>query len=217
MPMNECTNTEVRDLLPLLASGGQVESATQVEGHIAGCESCRGELAVLKAARQALLRAPVIDAARIARAVPAYRRTPATDPRIIPIDSRRKPVPAWRIAAAAAILLAAGTAVTVRQAGDDPRTAPAVTFHDSAGSIIRGTVGPLVGSDPAGPLPGSAALTSVPRTEVSTQMTFGGGLDDLTEEELFALLAALDEGESLTPVEPEEDLPSMSMDGEEES
>src|SRR5688500_2405008 len=108
MTMNECNNDDVRDLLPLLASGGQVESSAAVEAHIAACEACRAELALLKAARQALLRAPVVDVARIARAVPAYRRLQRTDPKVVPIESRRVKAPAWRIAAAALLVVAAG-------------------------------------------------------------------------------------------------------------
>mgnify|MGYP006191373673 CR=1 FL=1 len=34
MPMSECTNSEVRDLLPLLASGGHVPSSAEVEAHV---------------------------------------------------------------------------------------------------------------------------------------------------------------------------------------
>ena len=219
MPMNECENNEVRDVLPLLASGGQVESSASVEVLIAGCEACREELALLKAARQALLRAPVVDAGRIARAVPAYGRAPLADPRIVPIGSRRTKAPAWRIAAAALLVVAAGTAITVRQAGDDLRTTPVVASGDSADSIVQVPVGPVVASDPAGPVRGDAesgTLTGVPRNDAGTQMTFGGGLEDLSEEDLVALLAALDDSEPLAAEEPDEAFPSMSVEGEEE-
>src|SRR5687768_3109827 len=119
MPMNECTNDTVRDVLPLLASGGQVASPAEVESHVAGCEACREELAVLRAARQALLRGPVVDVGRIAGAVPAYRSNPASDPKVVPISSRRPLPRSWRIAAAALIVVAGGTALVVRQAADD--------------------------------------------------------------------------------------------------
>jgi|SRR5687768_3023143 len=220
MTMNECNNDDVRDLLPLLASGGQVESSDAVEAHIAGCEACRAELALLKAARQALLRAPVVDAARIARAVPAYSRTARTDPKVVPIGSRGPKAAAWRIAAAALIVAAAGTALVVRQAGDDPRTAPVVASSDNGDSVIRGAAGSVPFRDTVRlpPIGGeSGRLTSVLRNDTGTQMTFGGGLDDLSEEDLVALLAALEEGVPLTDAEPEEAFPSMPVDGEEET
>jgi anti-sigma factor RsiW len=220
MTMNECNNDDVRDLLPLLASGGQVESPAAVEAHIAGCEACRAELALLKAARQALLRAPVVDVARIGRAVPAYSRTARTDPGVIPIESRRTRTAAWRIAAAGLIVAAAGSALVVRQAGDGPPTS-VVAAADTALSVGQGGAAGVTRGDTTNALSmstdsGAPAIVGT-RSGDGTQMTFGGGLDDLSEEDLVALLAELEEGVPLTEAEPEEAFPSMTVDGEEET
>ena len=219
MSMSECTNSEVRELLPLLASGGHVPSSAAVEAHVAACEACREELELLRAARRALLRSPTMDSARIARAVPAYARTAQSDPAVIPIDSRRRKARAWRIAAAALIVVASGTALALRQAGDDRREPTVIASGDSGGSVIGGATGPFAASNTVSPSAAdveSGMLTSVLKDDASTQMTFGGGLADLSEEELVALLAALDDEDVLTPEEPDDAFPSMPVDGEEE-
>ena len=220
MPMSECTNSEVRDLLPLLASGAHAPSSADVEAHVAACGSCRRELELLRSARRALLRAPTMDSARIARALPAYQGSPRAESDVVAIDSRRRKAPVWRIAAAALVVIASGTALAVRQASDGGETTPVVASGESEAPVIGGATGPFAASNTVGPSPAdsqSGMFTSVLRDDAGTQMTFGGGLADLSEEELVALLAALDDEDALTPVEPDEAFPAMSVDGEEES
>lgn len=220
MPMNECSNNEVRDQLPLLASGGHVASSAEVEAHVASCLACQEELRILKAARRALLRAPAMDPARIAGALPAYRQAPHSEPEVVSIESRRRRAPAWRIAAAALIVVASGTALVLRQAEDDMANRPVVASIDSSGRAspeptavavqpLAGNAGPVAGASGAGA--GSPAVA-----DTGTQMTFGGGIGDLSDDELVALLAALDDEEALTPAEPDEVFPSMAVDDEEE-
>ena len=68
--MSECTNGELRDLLPELVNGRlDTESRERVEAHVASCMECADELALLRSLRPALTREPVIDTQRIANAV----------------------------------------------------------------------------------------------------------------------------------------------------
>lgn len=220
MPMNECTNTEMRDLLPLMASGGSAALPPGLEAHLAGCADCREELALIEATRSALSRTPALDVARIARALPAYRAAgDIADPKVVPIASRRRAAPAWRIAAAALLVVGGATALAVRQASDiapAPVTMAGVEAVAPAGaeSAGRGS-GTVPAAEPGAMTAGSTApATSAPS---GPQMSFGGGLDDLSEDELVALLAALDDEDVLTPTEPEGTFPSLPLDGEEES
>jgi hypothetical protein len=98
--MSDCTNGELRDLLPELMHGTlDAETQRAVEAHVASCGECAEELALLRALRPALVRGPAVDSQRIAAAVNA-RTTRA------PQRSRlRTPL---RIAIAAAALLAVG-------------------------------------------------------------------------------------------------------------
>lgn len=220
MPMSECTNTEMRDLLPIMASGGSAALAPGLEAHLAGCADCQEELALIEATRSALSRTPALDVARIARALPAYRAVgDLADPKVVPIARRRRAAPAWRIAAAALILVGGATALAVRQASDD---APASVTLAGVEAVAPGGAestgrdsGAASTAEPGAPTSGSNA--PVMRAMSGPQMTFGGGLDDLSEDELVALLAALDDEDVLTPTEPEGTFPSLPLDGEEES
>jgi anti-sigma factor RsiW len=70
--MSECRNGELRDLLPELANGRlDAETQREVEAHVAACEECGDELALLRALKPALMRAAVVDVERIAAAVQA--------------------------------------------------------------------------------------------------------------------------------------------------
>ena len=214
MAMRECSNEDVRDLLPLLASGRLADDPRgAVESHIAECEACRDELVLLHAARQALAAAPAVDVGRIARAVPPFA---ANDPKVVPIASRRRGAPGWRIAAAA-LLLIGGTGVVIAYQDrlvvpDASGVTAAAGVHaepgaSSAATTVGRTPRPSQTSAGAGP---AAAATEPP------QLTFGGGLGDLTEADLAALLAALDETDVIPAAEPEAGIPFMSLDGDEE-
>lgn len=79
--MGDCDNGEIRELLPEHAAGRLGGGArARVDAHLAACEPCREELALLTGARRALQRPVAIDTARIARGVIAEttaRRTHA--------------------------------------------------------------------------------------------------------------------------------------------
>jgi hypothetical protein len=74
--MRECGNPDMKDVLPDLLddANGRAELAG-ARAHAAACDSCRAELAFLRQVRGAL-RAPRVDAVRIAAAIPPYRRAP---------------------------------------------------------------------------------------------------------------------------------------------
>lgn len=72
--MDDCRNAEMKDLLPdLLGDAGARPELAAARAHAVACQSCRNELALLRAVRDAHP-APRVDAARIAAAIPPYRR-----------------------------------------------------------------------------------------------------------------------------------------------
>ena len=106
--MTECTNGEMRDLLPELVSGRlSAEMQLAVEAHVAECEECAEELTLLRALRPALMRGPVVDAQRIAAAVRA--QVPASARSGSSGASARWSTPR-RLAIAAAALMAVSAA-----------------------------------------------------------------------------------------------------------
>jgi anti-sigma factor RsiW len=103
--MTDCPNATLRDRLPDLVNGRlSPDERRELEAHVGTCAECAAELALLRDLRASMARAPRIDPARVAAAVPAYR-APA-----------RRSWGGWRTAAAiTAILVGGASVVVVRQ------------------------------------------------------------------------------------------------------
>ena len=93
--MNDCPNAEIRDLLCDAVHGTLGEAnCARVDEHVAGCEDCRAELALLHRARAVLSRnAPSVDTARIVAALPPRRAA-----------ARGLRFSTWRVAATIAVI-----------------------------------------------------------------------------------------------------------------
>jgi hypothetical protein len=105
--MNKCTNSEIQDLLPDLEHGKLVAAVRQqVEVHLAGCESCREDLRVIRTVKSAAVFAPSIDAESVVRQIPPYR---------MPMPAKEMParnrLVEWLVAATVAVLLVGGGAL----------------------------------------------------------------------------------------------------------
>jgi hypothetical protein len=138
--MRECPNAEMRDLLPDVVHRqlGDAQRA-EVEAHVAGCEACRDELALLERVRAAMP-APAVDIAAIARAVPAYQA-----------QRPKRMAPLLRIAAGL-VLVAGAASLVLRDGAREPApidtlaqagasTAPVLSlgenFHDLSDSDLE--------------------------------------------------------------------------------
>ena len=187
--MTDCPNVEMRERLPDLLHG-RLEGAARVEvqAHLATCEACAAELALLQEARRALDRAPAVDVRRIVAALPRPVGAPLTVSRGGGVEApARRAVPAWRrYAVAAGLLLAAGV-------GGYP--------------LLRGA-----GADAApdrGPLAGASA-TATP-TSPASQTGAGSAAEDrllavnvegLSDDDFVGLLDALDDLEAVPASDP---------------
>ncbi len=72
--MNDCQNVKIREALPELVHGALPEAErVSVQHHVAGCDDCAAELAII---RSVLASAPTVavDVPGIAAAIPQYRR-----------------------------------------------------------------------------------------------------------------------------------------------
>ena len=185
--MTDCPDAEIRDQLPLLVAGrlGPAERAS-VEAHVAACADCRAELALLRRVRAVTAAAPPIDAPRIAAAAleAARVRRPAV--------ARSGAWRGWRVpAAAAAAVVLALLAYDGRRAPDEgERAAVAVGRSDSA-------------------RPTDSAIAAEGGAE---GLSFGGGLAELTDAELSALVASLEELDPLPADEPASVAPEIPFD-----
>lgn len=196
--MSDCTNGQLRDLLPELMHGTlDAETQRAVEAHVAACPECAEELALLRALRPALSRGPTVDVQRIAAAVNA-RTTRA------PLRSRwRAP---FRIAIAAAALLAVGGigyAIAMR----GRITAPEHTAIRAPAPEKPDTTAPLVAPISTPPRQVAIAPPHVasPIAHPLSTVANAGVLDnlsDLTDDDLRALTASLDGLSGLPDADP---------------
>src|SRR5256885_6373855 len=114
--MNKCIDTPIREMLPDLLHGSLDEQARRlVETHLAGCESCREDLDVIRIVKNAAVFAPRIDVKQVVRQIPPYRaivpgaRTPA-----------RAKMVQWLAAAGLTIADAGGRALGISEAPPPP-------------------------------------------------------------------------------------------------
>jgi len=216
--MSECTNGEMRDLLPELVNGRlDAELQLAVEAHVAECAECAAEVTLLRSLRPALMSAPVIDTQRIAAAVRAQTAAPRQR------GPARRVTP-WRVAIAAAALVAVGAigdAVVTRgrtatesvaahapdsSSGDNPAHAAAAPI---AAPVARA---PRTAPAPAPPQQVAVAAPAARPTGAS-----GGVLDnlsDLSDDDVRTLTASLDGMSAVPDVEsaPEVDPLGASLD-----
>lgn len=208
--MIDCPNGDVRDLLPDYLHDRLASSVrASVERHLAGCAACRDELALLRDLRGTLQRAPRIDVAAVAAAIPAYQ--PA---------ARKRRAGGWRIAAAIAAIAVGGTSLALLQRTTHPRQfaqRPGVAPTRQAPAVGGATTAPTVLPEPTtqpdsphGPLLAHAAPSAqpelVPRGEELA--VAGGTISDLSDSELSDLIGDLDSLDALpsTDVESAESL-----------
>lgn len=214
--MSECTNGEMRDLLPELVSGRLgAEMQLAVEAHVAECEECAEELALLRTLRPVLMRGPVVDTTRIAAAVRA--QVPASRAR----EATRRAAP-WRIAIAAAALLAvgaAGYAVITRNRGAAREVAVAPAPRAGARDSVDSATTREHGAAPNAPAPRRTPETTAPPHQVAvapahapdsvTAYASAGVLDNLSglsDDDVRTLTASLDGISSVPDAEPEPDI-----------
>ena len=198
--MSECTNGALRDLLPELVNGRlDAETRQRVEAHVAGCEECADELALLRSLRPALMREPVIDAQRIAAAV----RAQTTGGESL-APARAGNAARWKVAIAAAALLAAGAlgyAAKVHRGNGTPdvaiaQPAPAPIVVPPASAPLHAPEHQVAVAPPRIAAPAASAPTTLASAGVPENVS------DLSDEQVRALTASLDKLSAIPDAEP---------------
>ena len=204
--MSECTNLEMRDLLPDFARGAITgASSVAVEVHLATCADCRAELCVLRDAQAVLGRAPAIDAPRIAAGI-ARSTAVRREATMSVAQARRRR--AWSVTApsrrawlaAASIAAVVGAAVLARSStrnptAVDPAPIAVQTEQPSTTAVVVREPSRLVTPRPA-----------------QAELVMGGGVSDLADADLESLLRALDDVDTQFDVEPAVLLPVLEGD-----
>ena len=162
--MSDCQNVEIRELLPEYLSGTLSDvRRSEVSSHLARCEDCAEELALLQLIRQAYeASSPAVNVSAIVSKLPRKSSRPA-------IRSWRHSQ-AFQIAAAVSFIALGGISLAVARSFFDG--SPTATVGDT---VIANAEAPAI--------------------------SFAGGVSDLGDEDLEALLSALESIEALPVTE----------------
>lgn len=192
--MADCSNVEIRELLPERAGVAlSAADVARVDAHLASCELCTAELALINAARRSLRVTPSIDIARISAGVVAATAAPSR-PQLVSAGregARARPAPrlrwiGWKAAAAITIAAAGIGSFAVWQSTDDA-AAP-------NGGTVAAAQAPLPAAATPSPQPPTTAPVLVASTAPPSrppELGVGGGLGDLSSGDLQALLGDL--------------------------
>lgn len=163
--MSDCQNVEIRELLPEYLSGTLSDvRRSEVASHVAGCQDCAEELALLQLVREAYAASsPAVNVSAIVSKLPRKSRRPA-------MRSSWRHSQAFQIAAAISFIAVGGISLAVAR-----------SFFDGSPTA---TVGDTVMANPEAPA-----------------ISFAGGVSDLGDEDLEALLSALESIEALPVTE----------------
>ena len=193
MTMNDCPDGNMRDLLPEYANGVLAAGIHErVGAHVARCTECAAEVALIRRVGAAYP-APKVDVARIVAALPLPAR------RAHGAQGRWR-AQQWRIAAGIAIIAIGGISVVVLRS----------TMHSASTSVLTpapvAVQTPVAAASPA-VQPSAptelAQLTPRPTPVEIGELSFGGGLSDLSDAQLKSLLREIDSLDGAPSTEPE--------------
>jgi anti-sigma factor RsiW len=170
-------------MLPdLLHRSLPADAQARVEAHLATCEECREELAVLRTVKSAAVFVPVINVDHVVRQIPPYQKiVPAVER---PVTTR---VVSWLVAASLAIAVVGGGSLVLarRDVGTVSPTAVAPPPSAPNQSQSSGTVNAVVPSQ-------TAVASGEPHTHALALAADVGGLSDGNLEQLMTEMAQFD-------------------------
>jgi hypothetical protein len=192
--MNKCVDRDIQEMLPdLLHRTLRSEDRERAELHVATCESCREDLAVIRAVKGAAIFTPPIDVGQIVRQIPPY--TPIVPEVRAPARNR---VTQWLVAATVAVAVIGGGSLVM-----DRQSTPAspIAATGTAGAVNS------IGS--------AAAPVSAGASQVAPAHTFALAADvaSLSDGDLVQLMSDMDDFDALPATEPE---PIISVDSGED-
>lgn len=200
---------DVRDLLPALLHGRLAGAErARVEAHVAACRACAAELTLLRDVRGAVTAgAPRLDLDAIATAVraatvPAAARLdlvapagapPPVVPRSVAAPTRWRVSPRLRaLAATVLVAVGAGTVWLVRGVPNGVRP---------VGTPVAAGAPPVASPPDAPPAAPAAGRTAAPAVLAAAEPGLGARFDDLSDEELQEVIAAVEGADRALPSE----------------
>jgi anti-sigma factor RsiW len=207
--MRDCADVSVRDLLPEFVHGvlpaGERE---RVGAHVAACADCAAEVALIRTAARAYRgRAAVVDVARIVAAL--HAAVPAPGPQAVAParrtlaggsgDTRR-----WRIAALVSFLMLGAVSIAALRGVFSGANAASPLASATPATVTAPGADQHPVPTPVRIAQRESLAKAAPR---AAQLSFGGGLSDLTDDQLKALLREIDSVDALPSTDPETHVP----------
>lgn len=241
--MTECRTPELQDLLPdFVAESLGDADRVRVTAHLAECDACTADLAILRTVRAARVPVPPVDVARIVAALPRpaavapatpvlqVHRNPNLPPSMRPVRATAgaslwQGRQLWRMAATIGVVLAGGFSVLVARRGgaafDAAPDALQVSESTTTSAATPATT-PSAATPPAesASLAEGASASTTPASVTSAGhanvAVSYGALDNATEAELQALLDRLEKWDGATSAEPAPTVPVVTSRGGEQ-
>jgi hypothetical protein len=196
--MNKCTEIEIQEMLPDVLHGSlDGRERARLEAHLLTCESCRGDLDVLRAVKGAAIFAPAINVDSVVRQIPPYRT-------ILPGVEKpaRTRVVQWLVAAAVVLGVVGGGSLLLSKQIRTSQPPVAVIVPESI----------TIAKTPE--VAGSALMVAPKVTEVSATsrpqaLALSTDVDNLSDGNLVQLMNDMDQFDALPAAEPE---PVISVD-----
>lgn len=192
--MTDCSNAEIRDLLPdLLHERLDASARATVMAHVAGCAECRVELTLLREARVALTSdMRIVDVAAIASAVIARTSEPVVYE--LPRQRRSNRWMDWRIAASIALIAVGAASFAVIRAH---QRVPAQVGHMPSEVALDS---PTLQVEKT---PSRVTAPTTPVPAAGPELSAAGGVGDLSENDLRALVDDLQSIDAEPSTDPE--------------
>jgi len=213
--MFDCANVEMRELLPDVVAGTlDATTRARVEQHIASCAECASEYETLRLVRSAYASTPAVDVRRIVGALPKVTPTSSS--------GRGKPMKRWidwRVAAALTMISVGGLSLAVARrwsADVSPRDSVTAVSSVDTTAAQPPRAAPTEGRTSVGNGARQAPVRPVPAPPISpskAQLAFAGGVDDLDDASIKALLGVLDDMDraALAPSEEPDPTPVLPV------
>jgi anti-sigma factor RsiW len=199
--MNDCTDNDIREMLPDLLHGALgADAVARAEAHLASCEECRAELQVLRTVKSAAVFAPAIDVDQVVRRIPPYSKiVPAVE---APARSR---LGSWLVAATVAIVVVGvGSMVVTRQGATTAPTSVATTLPSAT---IPAPPMPVASKTPATGASSAAGIAA--RPSHTHALAVAADVDGLSDGNLVQLMSDMNRFDALPATESD---PVISVD-----
>jgi Putative zinc-finger len=209
--MRDCADGEMRDLLPEYVHGTLASAEHErVASHLESCEECAAEAELIRRATRAYP-APAVDLRRIVKSLPVAPRRVHSGRWLV----RRE----WKVAAGIGVVVIGGALASslwlrpAAPASSEHVPARVATLAAAPHSAPAPSAGRAAPPAPTAPRPAEAERTHA-TSPAGTSISFGGGLGDLTDEQLDTLLGEIDALDALPSAEPETHLTPIVPPGE---